>query len=245
MQPMARAASLWASGPGEILQHALSLLKKDSDVNRRLAMILIDNAVELMVKTFLGLPKRVTGIQIGRDKLREINESFPRLLDALEQHAAPKVAGIDLGEVEWFHRLRNELYHQGNGLTVERAKVDVYSEMARLLFRRLFDEDLPLPETSSTELLGAFMSAWARLEKASGGAAGTTGIRHRLPVQVLRNLERRGFLSAPAIREFDRLRHLRNQVVHGEAAEGVLTPDLVHQIELIAMEVENAARGSP
>lgn len=59
------SASPWASGPGEILQHGLSLLQKDSDVNRRLAMISIDNAVELMVKTFLGLPKRVTGLRRG------------------------------------------------------------------------------------------------------------------------------------------------------------------------------------
>jgi hypothetical protein len=31
----------WASGPGEILRHGLSLLKKDTDANRRLAMIAI------------------------------------------------------------------------------------------------------------------------------------------------------------------------------------------------------------
>jgi hypothetical protein len=48
----------WASGPGEILRHGLDLLRKDSDTNRRLAMIAIDNAVELMIKTYLGLPKR-------------------------------------------------------------------------------------------------------------------------------------------------------------------------------------------
>jgi hypothetical protein len=111
------SASPWASGPGEILQHGLSLLQKDSDVNRWLAMISIDNAVELMVKTYLGLPKTVTGLQIGRDKFREISESFPKLLDALETHAADKLDGVDLGIIEWYHRLRNELYHQGNGLT--------------------------------------------------------------------------------------------------------------------------------
>ena len=42
----------WASGPGEILRHGLHLLRKDNDVNRRLAMISIDNAVELMIKTY-------------------------------------------------------------------------------------------------------------------------------------------------------------------------------------------------
>jgi hypothetical protein len=39
----------WASGPGEILRHAKALLRTDSDINRRLAMISFDNAVELML----------------------------------------------------------------------------------------------------------------------------------------------------------------------------------------------------
>jgi len=115
----------WASGPGEILRHGLHLLRKDNDVNRRLAKISIDNAVELMVKTYLGLPERITGLAISRKEFQEISESFPAMLDALEQHAAPKLNGIDLGEIERYHRLRNQLYHQGNGLTVERDKVAV------------------------------------------------------------------------------------------------------------------------
>jgi hypothetical protein len=63
--------------------HGISLLEHDSDTNRRLAMLSIDNSVELMLKTFLGLPQRVTGIRLGRKELEEIGESFPRLLDAV------------------------------------------------------------------------------------------------------------------------------------------------------------------
>ena len=97
---MTTNAPPWASGPGEILRHGLSLLKKDNDTNRRLAMISIDNAVELMIKTYLGLPKRVTGLAITRKDFQEISESFPAMLDALEKHASTKLVGIDLGEIE-------------------------------------------------------------------------------------------------------------------------------------------------
>lgn len=69
----------WASGPGEILRHGLKLLGEDSDTNRRFAMIAIDNAVELTIKTYLGLPKRVTGLHIPRKEYQEISESFPAL----------------------------------------------------------------------------------------------------------------------------------------------------------------------
>jgi hypothetical protein len=91
-------------------------------------MIAIDNAIELTIQTYLGLPKRVTGLKIRRKEFAEMSESFPALLDGLERYANDKLAGIDLGEIEWFHRLRNELYHQGNGLTVERDKVEVYAQ---------------------------------------------------------------------------------------------------------------------
>src|SRR5687767_7062459 len=128
----------WASGPSEILQHRLSLLAKDSDTNRRLAMLSIDNAVELTIKTFLSLPRRITGINLSRKEFQEISESFPQLLDALEKHASDKLNGIDLGEIEWFHRLRNQLYHQGNGLTVDKDKVEIYAELAKIIFSNLF-----------------------------------------------------------------------------------------------------------
>jgi hypothetical protein len=67
----------WSSGPMEILLHGIDLLARDNDTNRRLAMLSIDNSVELMIKTFLGLPYRVTGIQLSRREYEEISESFP------------------------------------------------------------------------------------------------------------------------------------------------------------------------
>lgn len=152
----------WASGISEILKHGLSLLDKDTDTNRRLAMISIDNAVELMIKTYLGLPKRVVGFNISRKELAEITSGFPDLLDGLEKYGNTKLRGLNLGEIEWYHRLRNELYHNGNGLTVEREKVLVYSELAKLLFRNLFNYEI-IHEPSNEEILGLFLRKMATL----------------------------------------------------------------------------------
>lgn len=140
----------WASGPGEILRHGLGLLREDTDTNRRLAMIAIDNAVELTIKTYLGLPKRITGLHVPRKELSEISESFPALLDAIERHAHDKLLGIDLGEIEWYHRLRNELYHQGNGLTVERDKVNVYAQLAIVSSRTYLALSLFIPRPAES-----------------------------------------------------------------------------------------------
>jgi len=234
----------WASGPGEILQHGLSLLHKDSDVNRRLAMISIDNAVELMIKTYLGLPKRVTRINLSHREYLEICESFPQLLDALEQHAAEKINGIDLGEIEWYHRVRNELYHQGNGLTVERDKVEVYAELAKLLFENLFGFDLQIPESEGTDVLGAFMAAWVKLERAIGDLTtkqGYSGVSHHpiSPISTIRELVSKGLIDQITAQEIENLRQIRNKVVHGIGDyKTILNSETVKMVNAITQKLE-------
>jgi hypothetical protein len=241
----------WASGPGEILQHGLSLLHKDSDVNRRLAMISIDNSVELMVKTYLGLPKRVNGLQIGRERFREISESFPKLLDALEQHAPDRLVGVELGIIEWYHRLRNELYHEGNGLTVERDKVEVYAQLAKLLFKNLFGFDVPVKENQAMETLGTFIAVWSRIEHAADQIAHRPRYRDAtnrglgVPLQVTRILKEQGVISERMLHDLDQLRRLRNEVVHGGDHKSTITADLIERASRVAAELERLAKELP
>lgn len=49
--------------------------------------------------------------------------------------------------------------------TVERTNVEVYAEMARLLFKNLFGFELDVPDSGHMELLGRFMDGWSRLER--------------------------------------------------------------------------------
>lgn len=207
----------WASGSGEILKHGIALLKEDTDINRRLAMISIDNAVELMMKTYLGLPGRITGLKITRKKYQEFSESFPKLLNALEKHASDKVENIDLGAIEWYHRLRNELYHEGNGLTVERDKVEVYAELANVMFVNLFGFSLIEPKEVGKEILGNFMYAWITFEKAVMNLSLPFGERPRIPIDAIRLLHKEGLISRSEMAEIDHLRTIRNEIVHGRA----------------------------
>ena len=216
-----RVGEPWASGPKEILQHSLNLLQKDTDTNRRLAMLSIDNSVELMVKTYLGLPKRATGLQISRSELAEINESFPKLLDALEKYAVDKLEGIDLAEIDWYHRLRNELYHQGNGLTVEREKVVVYAGLAQVLFQRLFGFAIQVERPVGSELVGHFITSWSNLYQVLESSA-----RRMYPKELWRGtrtvidvLAEHGLLDPHTVQEINALRSIRNEVVHGDVSK--------------------------
>lgn len=239
------AKSPWSSGPGEILQHGLSLLRKDSDTNRRLAMLSIDNAVELMIKTYLGLPKRVTGLNISRPKYAEFSESFPKLLDAMDEFASDKAAGIDLGEIEWYHRLRNQLYHQGNGLTVELEKVQVYAALAKLLFKNLFGNDLDVDDHEGKDkLIGGFLAAWVRLEQTVQAIWSRVSLSEseRQNMRMLpAELADRNVIDEPLAAEIGRLRQLRNFIVHGDAAStNALTDEDIDSVKNAIGRLEKA-----
>jgi len=237
----------WASGPGEILKHGISLLKKDSDTNRRLAMISIDNAVELMIKTYLGLPSRITGLKIPRKEFQEISESFPQLLDALEKYASEKIVGINLGEIEWYHRLRNELYHQGNGLTVEKDKINVYAELSNLLFENLFGEKLIKSNELSINLLGDFMSAWISYEKVVKPFpyGNTANSFHYINTPEI--LNKNGAISNNELRKINNIKNIRNKVVHGLVnPEDVITAEIIEYIKEITKRIiDNKDKWNP
>ena len=229
----------WASGPGELLRHGLELLQNDSDVNRRLAMISIDNAVELMIKTYLGLPSRVTSLKISKADFQSISESFPRLLDALECHAATKLAGIDLGAIEWYHRLRNELYHQGNGLTVERDKVNIYAELANTLFENLFGTKLVPRSDAFSGILGDFMTAWGELESKLLCLSGYYDGSPRGLLVTLRILEEKHIVPTALLHQIESLRKVRNAVTHGEPGyRDRLNSSVVEEVRQLTQQLD-------
>jgi hypothetical protein len=237
----------WVSGPEELLRHGLRLLSDGSDINRRLAMISIDNAVELTIKTYLGLPKRITKLGIGRKRFQEINESFPQLLDALEEFCGDKLDGIDLGEIEWYHRIRNELYHNGNGLTIERGKAEIYSELAKTLFSNLFGCSLDISgEGETAHILGSFMSNWVTIEKSLKALyeksektktdedvknAAYLGLREAV-------LGLNGLIDKNTVKEIESIREIRNKVIHAQEDVSILSEsNALNRSELIAQKL--------
>jgi len=204
----------WTDGPKELLQHAVDHFRQKGDFDRRIAMISIDNAVELMIKTYLGLPKRTRDAGAkspSRTQLEEATNSFPKLLDLLEEFASDKLIGISLDDIEWYHRLRNRMYHDGNGITVEHTKVETYLELARILFENLFGDTLDITYKDGFDRLGEFIIKWAAFEKA---------LREKLPPKngEFAYYWKRDFLSEidPKAREtFDAVSSFRNNVVHG------------------------------
>lgn len=205
-------ASPWTDGPRELLQHAVDHLAQGGDFDRRIAMVSIDNAVELSVKTYLGLPKRArTGSGPGRKELEEASESFPSLLDLLEKYASDRLVGVSLDDIEWYHRIRNQLYHSGNGITVEKSKVETYLELALSLFESLFDCSPELSHAGAVRTrTGEFLDLWVQFEKT---------LRRNLPEKKgLAYFWKRDFLkevTPEAEALYSTAAQFRNELVHG------------------------------
>lgn len=210
----------WCEGPKEILQAAHRMASESQPGSTRIALILVDNAVEVIAKTFLSLPKRITSVNIPRKELEGIFESFPAVISCLEKNSGERLNHIDLGEIEWHHGLRNKLYHDGSGLTVEKAKVDVYLSLAAELFKALFDDAIEFPPSDKEErLIGAFLSKWVNLEKGlvmySEFVGETYGRTPNLRAGI-QLLAEEGKVSREIFDEINSLQQLRNAVVHGQ-----------------------------
>jgi hypothetical protein len=210
----------WCEGPKEILLAAHRLAAEGQPGGRRIALILIDNAVEVMAKTYLSLPKRVTGVTIARKELEGIFESFPALISCLEKNSNDRLKQIDLGEVEWYHQLRNKLYHDGSGLSVEKERVDIYFTLAAQLFQALFDDTIDVkPSNESERLIGSFLSKWVALEKGlimySEFVGETYGRTPNLRAGAHLLVEE-GKMPREIYDELASLQQLRNAVVHGQ-----------------------------
>ncbi|MEL7282494.1 MAG: hypothetical protein AAFY35_18360 [Pseudomonadota bacterium] len=238
---MSSTLPLWAEGPAELLEYGLSLVSEDSGPKRRIAMILIDNAAELTMKTYISLPKRVTGLDLSRKERDDFCKNFPSLLDGIEAHAEEKTLGLDLGEFEWFHKLRNQLYHDGNGITVEHKTLQVYAELCKNLFKALFDVDLEVksPADSDERLIAAFFEAWMKIERLL--LAWAPDERKSSPSQAILGLHEEGEISDDVVMVFGAVQRIRNELVHGEAeVVEMLRPAnmaKVHQLELAVMEM--------
>lgn len=230
----------WASGSKEVLEHGLSLMRADSDGNRRLAFINIDNAVELMVATFLTVPKRITGFLVSREEFDKISGSFYGLLETLEKKAPGRIKGVDLAEVEWYHGIRNRLYHQGIGTTVERNVLEVYAELAKLIFRNLFDSEIKSRETDRTEDLGRFIFDWARLHRAAERLTPRMRKGTAYSTTTLGDLRRSGLVSQKVMQDIYQLYVIRNRIVHAkEDHRELLNPQVLDKLRNTVDQLES------
>jgi hypothetical protein len=206
----------WASGAIELLRHADSHIHLETAFDRRIAFISIDNSVETSIRTFLALPSSKSGIKVPRKDVDAVENSFPALLGLLWEHAGGRLTGIDEADIEHYHRIRNKLYHDGTGLSVDEQYLLAYRQIAVLLLKNLFGVVLGDPKPAPT--LERLIVLWNKIEEVLNRKFKKAGIE-RGHTFFWEEAMRAGLLSQTDISDLTELRMIRNKEVHSSTLD--------------------------
>lgn len=227
----------WASGALELLKHAEDHMKLDSSFDRKIAFISIDNCVELTLKSYLSLPRRFwTETRPTRNELSGTN-SFPVILDLIETYAEDKLDGIEINDIEHYHRIRNTLYHQGTGLSVNEEYVQLYYSIARILLHNLFDIDFESKSDLEYSLYSKILIGWTEIEQLINDILIQQGIsnQNRFKWKVF---QENYITNTELLKSINKIRTERNRIAHSTSLDKTPNQNLISEIEKIKMELK-------
>jgi hypothetical protein len=211
-----RLKSTWASGAVELLRHADSHIHLDTAFDKRIAFISIDNSVETTIRTFLSLPPSKSRIKVARKDLDAVENSFPGLLTLLWSNAGGRLTGIDEADIEHYHRIRNKLYHDGTGLSVDEQYLLAYRQIAVLLLKNLFAVDLGEPKPAPT--LERLILLWNKIEEQLAVTLKKHGFE-RKHTFIWEEAIKGGLFNMQFVQHLTELRMIRNMQVHSSSID--------------------------
>lgn len=133
----------WADGPFDLIVHAESCLRKGDDFDRRIALILFDNSIEVSIITHLTLnPIQRNNIQYQNADVERWSNNFHTKLDFLFDTFIPAKGchvPFERADLIHCHDIRNGQYH-GGGATIPRVRdLEDIRKAALEIFSQLFD----------------------------------------------------------------------------------------------------------
>ncbi|KKK81430.1 hypothetical protein LCGC14_2813530 [marine sediment metagenome] len=132
----------------KILYHGIDHLEKGTNFDLQIAMISIDNAIELGVKGYLG----VSTYMEFRPLLTELRQKKPNLFSRRLYQ-----------DIKYFHSIRNQIYHEVKVKKVRRRKTALYASLANQLISKLFSRHIQAlfrKEDHTSILVDEFMKNW-------------------------------------------------------------------------------------
>jgi len=135
----------WARGPFELIRHANEHLKVGGDIDRRIAVIGFDNAIEVCIDVFINLhPRLRDGVKLTKEEVIKATQNYHTKIEFLDKYIESQKLSvtIPMNTIVWYHQLRNELYHSGNGMVPEIHVLEGSRSAAITVFNALFKVDI-------------------------------------------------------------------------------------------------------
>lgn len=254
----------WARGPFELIKHADGHLKDAGDTDRRIALIGFDNAIEVCIDVFIKLhPKLREGVELRQEDVEKATRNYHTKIEWLDKYVEANDIDIDFSieEIVWYHSLRNELYHSGNGMVPEMhvlegarlSSISVFNTLFKADIAPVLNPDSPksfrpkeralfVAQNDEMELLRLFIEFESALNIALKTVFPTSETRARSVFQMWE--EYKALMKTPP--EWDkvvqRVIPIRNSIAHGRTEK--LKPDDIVDAYLQLMELTDAIKVS-
>jgi hypothetical protein len=143
----------WQSLPANLIAYGCHHCSKDGEFEQQVGFLLLDVGVETTLNTLRTLPDNVSRVRTIEKKLvkpaKEEKESefqlkitdvinlekttFHFLVSIARELVTEGMEDNDWRKLEYFHSIRNKLYHQGDGVTTTSANASDYANLAKKL----------------------------------------------------------------------------------------------------------------
>ncbi len=231
----------WASEAIELLRHADSHIDLESAFDKRIAFISVDNCVETSVRTFLSLPEGKSSVKVPRKHVDAAENSFPRLVGLLFEYAGARLTGIHPYDIEHYHRIRNRLYHEGTGLSVDNQYLLAYRSIAALLLQSLFGVAYS-KGVDQPPRLDVLILNWNRIQQNIKRRLRHAGIddkeTYKWELTVQANI-----LTFGQVQELTEVGMARNRLVHSDAVDPEDVAHWVGRSKRLLEVLESDGRG--
>ena len=134
-------------------------------------------------------------------------------LSSTAGRAAGKLTGLDDGDIEHYHRIRNTLYHDGTGLSVDTEYLHAYRSIAAILLQNLFGVAAPTKQTVSPSL-DTLIRNWNQIEQIIHQRLTEKDVESRQPFLNLSDVQNAAIITHDQLTRFVAQRSARNSLVH-------------------------------
>ena len=135
----------WIIGPYELIRHADDHYLLGNDFDRLIAFIGFDDSIEVSIDSFLNLhPKTRGGVEILNNDVEKARKNYIAKLEFFFNYVNESNIQVEvkLEDIIWYHQLRNQLYHSGNGFTPDIHALKGIRASSYAIFKALFLFDI-------------------------------------------------------------------------------------------------------
>ena len=140
----------WVRGLADNLAAAKLLLDSTLESRNRLALILLDSALEIAFREYLENVKKITGLDPDEMKHRE-------KLNKVVRKNSP-ITDADWGQIDFFYQLRCDCYHESASLTLNDTLIGEFYTLVSSIVDLLFDVTISAHLPDQAHIVGKALS---------------------------------------------------------------------------------------